>query len=184
MRDLVAEIEFAEPLVNEVQFDLLARAGARVGCRSGAPLKSGCPIPYSDQRVRHFMKLSTSHWAYVFACSWITRSSLFVNADRSCSDSLLHLRRISSRMICLPPGSGAAGMRSMVITSFDQNTAPPGRPPGGGLVADYAIAPMTSSPAKATPDINHIRSPALNSKTRRSIYDMSCQRAGSGMVPL
>jgi hypothetical protein len=41
-----------------------------------------------------------------------------------------------------------------------------------------------SNPAKVTPDISHIRSPALNSKTRRSIYDMSCQRGGSGMVPL
>jgi hypothetical protein len=88
-------------------------------------------------------------------------------------------------MICLPPGGGAAGMGSMIITcSIETRRRRDGCPAVAESDADYAIAATMSSPATAMPDISHIRSPALNSKTRRSIYDMSCQRAGSGMVPL
>jgi hypothetical protein len=136
------------------------------------------------------MKLSTSHWACVLlkpyvACSWITRSSLFVKADRSCSDSLLHLRRISSRMICLPPGGGAAGMGSMVITSFDRNTAPPGRPPGGGLVG-CRLHDCGHDEHPSQGDARHqpYQVPGIELQNPSIHVYMSCQRAGSGMVPL
>ena len=48
-----------------------------------------------DQKVRHFIKLSTSQPAYVLlkpycACRSITRSLLFLKADTSCSDNLFH----------------------------------------------------------------------------------------------
>jgi hypothetical protein len=99
--------------------DQISEAGSgQVRRRSGRIRKDR--VVARDQKVRHFIKLSTSQPAYVLlkpycACRSITRSLLFLKADTSCSDNLFHLCRISSRMIRRLWDGGAVIAGSMVI---------------------------------------------------------------------
>jgi hypothetical protein len=94
--------------------------GFRTASRSLCPEIRKDRVVARDQKVRHFIKLSTSQPAYVLlkpycACRSITRSLLFLKADTSCSDNLFHLCRISSRMIRRLWDGGAVIAGSMVI---------------------------------------------------------------------
>src|SRR5580704_9534296 len=59
------------------------------------------------------MRASTSRFASdfsrpYFAARWVTRSSLFLSEDRSSSENLPHLARISSITICLVSAADVA----------------------------------------------------------------------------
>jgi hypothetical protein len=51
----------------------------------------------------------------VLATTWVTRSSLFLSDDGSCSENLLHLAPISLRTICLVSADGACPVAAFVF---------------------------------------------------------------------